>query len=330
MRVCTADFLIQGEAEESFPRFLDAIANNRDFTAIPGLAWRDRDSITVNPIQAAPDLTDRTHPLPAYDLVPAGAYQNISVETSRGCAGVCSFCSVRPRRQWTAFGVDESVQRIHRAEELGRGRFTSDTVYIADNCFTIDRKRAADICLRLTDEGLTGRITLKARVVDMMDSALLEAMARLRPAHLHLGVECGYDRGLRMVAKGTTTAEVVECAVLLERAGLARCTMFSFIVGLPWEDEQDCLTTMRFSARLAQEFGCQINTSLWTPVPSELWDRRAEYGIGCADDVFDRMGFLDPILRDVHPRITDEGHRRIRDTFAAYKSVGVPLRIRDS
>ena len=85
-----------GEGEKTTAALLGALAGGEDWREIAGLAWRDglsvRRSRTPRLIDPLDDL-----PFPARDDIAAvlDAGGPVSMSSSRGCPGRCSFCSVR-------------------------------------------------------------------------------------------------------------------------------------------------------------------------------------------------------------------------------------------
>ena len=103
------DVGVVGEAFRSFPEILRRLdAGNRDWDAVPGLAWRDpAGRIMVNP--EAPLLMELdTLPYPAWELFPLDIYfknseflyseegmsakRRLDVNASYGCSLICRFC----------------------------------------------------------------------------------------------------------------------------------------------------------------------------------------------------------------------------------------------
>lgn len=330
MESSPADFAIQGEGEAPFSALLDALACGGDISQIPGLCWRDNTKVVLNAPTPPPELRNTAQALPAYDLIPAEKYTTLTVETSRGCRGSCAFCSIPSRRHWRPFSPEDSFERIRRGYETGRPNVVTDCVYLSDDCFTADRWRAVEICGRIADSGLAARLSIEARVNDLLDSELRQALGRIRVHFIQIGVECGYERGLKLVSKGTTVERVRACAESLHKDGLHNAAMMSFIIGLPWEDEADCMATLQFAADLMHETGIGINTSWWVPIPSQLWERRAEFGIDLPDDIFDSVGWTrdQNIVGGQSPRLDQASKLRLEDRFATYEALGLPLRRR--
>lgn len=325
---CPADFVVQGEGELPFAGLLDALSAGQDPSSIAGLGWRNGDTVVLNAPAPPRDLQNRIQALPAYELIPPGTYSSLTADTSRGCRGSCAFCSIPSLRHWRGFSPTDSVERIRHAHECGRPNVTTDTMYLSDDCFTCDRDRAMEICAHLASERLPIRFALEARVNDLLDDGMRRAIGGIRVQFIQIGVECGYERGLKLVRKGTTLERIRSCASLLQKDGLAPAAMMSFIIGLPWEDESDCMATLRFAADLTGETGVGVNTVWWVPIPSELWERRAEFGIGLPDDIFDTVGWdwNSSIVRAYQPRLDAAAHRRIEERIAAYGAMGQTVR----
>jgi len=68
-----------------------------------------------------------------YDLMPAGEYPFMPVETSRGCRFDCIFCSVPRRRHWEGLDAGWAADRILDLVERHGHRFTRRTLYFVDD-----------------------------------------------------------------------------------------------------------------------------------------------------------------------------------------------------
>lgn len=92
------DAIILGEGEETLLELARVLAANGDWRTVAGLAYRDADNRIVRSrprrLIAELDLL----PFTARDSLPLALRHKpvIDIATSRGCSGVCSFCSIRP------------------------------------------------------------------------------------------------------------------------------------------------------------------------------------------------------------------------------------------
>src|SRR5205807_160362 len=85
-----------------------------------------------------------TFPLPDYGTLPRGIYKGLAVESSRGCAFDCSFCSTSYRKSWRGMEPEQFVDRLQAMLEH-LPRTTRQTVHIIDDEFSMNPRRATEI-----------------------------------------------------------------------------------------------------------------------------------------------------------------------------------------
>ena len=296
LEVSTADYVLRGEAEESLPELLDAIAAGRGFQEIGGLTWRDKDG-TVRSNPSRPLLSSQAleaGPAPAFDLLHDGEYQGIALESSRGCAFNCAFCSIPYRRSFRALGADAFVRRLTESLDLAEPRLRSPfgrtSVYILDDCFTTSKKRVVEIFERLEPLKNRVRYGIEARA-DQVTDAIARTMEGTEFWLIQMGLESGYPEGLRKVNKGLKIEDIERACSILRDHGLAEATDYAFIVGFPWESRDDCLRTLDFAVYLHMTYGGHISLAWYEPFPgSPLWDRRVEEGLPMHEGLYDDPG----------------------------------------
>ena len=91
------DFVLRGEAENSFTQLCTAIKHDRTVTGIPCIAFKNKDTVHINKPAWIQDLGEL--PVPAVELIDSTYYQRnkrhaITVVSSRGCPMPCSYCCV--------------------------------------------------------------------------------------------------------------------------------------------------------------------------------------------------------------------------------------------
>jgi magnesium-protoporphyrin IX monomethyl ester (oxidative) cyclase len=150
------DFIVMGEAEESFPALLKAIENGDSLQDIDGLAYRTEERQFINPKTAWIKDLDSL-PFPARNLLPLQKYfdinipflyfskspRNISFISSRGCPFSCRFCSsciywggrYRARSPENVLAELEHLKTVYGIEEV---KFEDDNL-------TLDTNRAKAI-----------------------------------------------------------------------------------------------------------------------------------------------------------------------------------------
>lgn len=308
----TADAVVRGEGEAAFPNLLRAWAAGEEPENVAGVTWKDPSGdIHVNSDQSL--LTEEeldALPLPAYHLVPPGRYGFAPMETSRGCRFRCIFCAIPfpvGIRQFTIARVEKTLRRI--AERSGC--FTAKSVFLSDDSFSAHRERAEET-LRLFRELAPGwQIGCEARISELLQHDLLSHFVRNPVYLIQVGVECGYDAGLKRIRKGLSTAMVRDFALAVAKLPFHYRIYWSFIIGFPWEAEQEVLQTINFAFNTARAAGSQqpqINP--YSPYPgSDIGDHPERYGLSpIAPACYDTAAWFNRFL----------GYSRVREPNRAF------------
>jgi radical SAM superfamily enzyme YgiQ (UPF0313 family) len=256
-------------------------------------------------MKIARELPD-TH-ISVYDEMLENLYLGIPVETSRGCRYNCTFCSILHRRNWRALTVEAVVEKIKRALNY-LNRVKLNNIHFTDDYFCGDLQRSIDILKWIETCETHFKLHFEARVNDFLHPIdFLKALPGDRISELHMGIECGYDEGLKRIGKGFRRQDVETCLSKLKAHDLTDKVSLSFIVGFPWERVSDCLKTIDYAKNLQEKYQIGNVTFLWwIPVISRLWENRAQYGIHFDPAIFDDAEFLtrEEFLYQSHPGLT--------------------------
>jgi radical SAM superfamily enzyme YgiQ (UPF0313 family) len=217
---------------------------------------------------------------PKYSVFNTDRYaQFISLVTSRGCPHNCIFCPVhltigrRLRFRTSASVTDEIEYWYNRGFRVFN---------IVDDNFTFNKKRVLDICEAIEKRGLTG-LTFSCRNgirADTVDKEVLEAMKRVGFNYIAFGIESGSERMLKVLKKGETLLD-------MENAVKAACdlgymvTLF-FIVGLPYETEEDVAKSLEFATKFPV-----FDVRFYNPIPfpgTELYEWVAKNSSFCMSE----------------------------------------------
>ena len=124
------DFVVRGEGEDSLVALLaascDRAATSRPSTACRGSTATASSCATPQPASSAFTSWQRHHRQRGTSCLRART--GLAVETSRGCAFDCSFCSTPYRRSWRALPADAVADRFE-ATAAFLGRTTERSTY---------------------------------------------------------------------------------------------------------------------------------------------------------------------------------------------------------
>lgn len=282
-----ADAVILGDGEEVIIQLNDALNGKGKLENIKNLSYKKNSIIYRNRYEAYKVFKD--YGVPAYDLIRENVYFNVPVETSRGCYYQCEFCSILDAHNWRGLDVETAVSRIEYAGTITKKVSIFDNVYIADNCFTADINRATAILKKIMNGSQSYKLHFEARCSDLIQGReeFINAIDPTRISSIQLGIESGYDLGLKNMKKGLTVDMVKECMKNLEKIDCAKKTFLSFIIGLPWESREDCIKTIEFAKYLEEKYGALVGVSWWLPLKSSLTEPHNKFGLYVDSNMYD-------------------------------------------
>jgi len=286
------DFVIRGEGETPLLRLCEVISGHGSLDSVPSLTWRNKaGELVQNPEKQRFSKQEIGElPLPDYSRLEPGAYKCLAIESSRGCAFDCVFCSTPYRKSWRAISPEVFVDRLETVmQHIDRVR--TGCIHIVDDEFALNPRRAMAIADCMHERGLSPQLLYDARAPDVVAPGFLERFAGLTAGML-IGAECGYDEGLLRVGKGITCQSLKDAAAALAKAGIADRVDFSFIMGLPWETLAEVEKTIRFATQLHADYGVHIMLQWYRQIPgSNLWaDAERDQKVTAA--MYDNYGFF--------------------------------------
>ena len=260
------DFACNSEGPVTVEQLLAVLkAASTEFSAVPGLVYRDGDEIRSVPAPALIRDLDADLHGNTWDLLPMERYRAhnwqcfedlsqrqpyASIYTSLGCPYRCTFCCIN-----APFGVNryrmrspEAVARevFHLHDEYGVRTFK-----IIDEMFVLNDRHVHAICDRLIERGLDLNFWAYARV-DTVKPEMLSKLRRAGIRWLALGIESGSEHVRDGAQKSFDNSEIVAIVRQIQAAGIY--VIGNFIFGLPDDD----LASMNATLELAMELNCEF------------------------------------------------------------------------
>ena len=256
----SVDFVVPGEADESFPGLVDALAAAAPPADMPGIIYRTQDgAIAATPrAEALRNLDALPHPSRRlYDGHPYTPLPNQSrrkpattVMTSRGCPWAqCRFCYQggkygSPYRRRSPENVVDELR--HLARDLG----FREVIFWDDN-FCANEKWVNAFCDLLDQERLDMTWTVQGRV-NTVTRDMLFRLARSGCYNLFLGFESGNQELLDLIDKGITIEQSRAAVQWANEAGLE--VRGAFMFGLPTETPAMAGKTINFACELDVDY----------------------------------------------------------------------------
>jgi B12-binding domain/radical SAM domain protein len=222
-----ADYVIVGEGEFTLPRLLRDIRQGGD-GKVPGV-------MTGGWYQPA----DTNVRLDAY---PAFSEMKGYIEISRGCPFACGYCQT-PQ----IFGhcmrhrsIDETARYANRHEQV---RFVSPNAFAYGSDGVHPRWEKVEALLKACrGQVFFGTFPSEVRPEFISPESLSLVNRYCSNTKLHFGAQSGSDMVLTRLGRGHTVADVLSALELCKEYALV--PVVDFIVGLPFESDEDQLATL--------------------------------------------------------------------------------------
>jgi radical SAM superfamily enzyme with C-terminal helix-hairpin-helix motif len=193
-------------------------------------------------------------------------------------------------QRFRARSADNVFSEIRHFYSLGWRNFD-----INDDCFTLDRQRAEEICDLIIDNALNIKFQLYNGIrVDTVNPQLLKKMRRAGCYFISYGCEAGNSKVIKAIKKGITLEQVRDAVNWTNEAGINNSV--NFIIGHKEETYADALDTIRFARSLPTNFVNFYNLLPYPGTESFEWARQH------ADFLVPPDSFLEDIsYRDNNP-----------------------------
>lgn len=282
----SCDFILAGEAEESFREFLLTIIQGNELCHVDGLGWKSNGKLFFNKKQKW--ITDLDSiPFPAYHLMELDRYFGLEAShglrhrkkfcpiiTSRGCPAKCTFCSAH--KVWGNKYRSRSVDNVLEEMRLLKEQYGIEEIMFEDDNVTANPKRATELFSRMIEEGFgfiwdtpngVGAWSLTENILD-----IIKQSGCIR---LNFPVESGAQHVLdSIIRKPLKLSRIKKLTSYCKKIDLDY-GMF-LVMGMPGEKIEDMWQSFHFAA----ECGCYTpHISVATPYPgTKLFDECIQKG----------------------------------------------------
>jgi anaerobic magnesium-protoporphyrin IX monomethyl ester cyclase len=257
------DYVITGEGEHSLVDLL----RGRDRQEIGGLYYKENGVVKNNPpAPLIPDLDQL--PYPAYHLLPMkkyhpalGGYKRlpaISMLTSRGCPGICTFCYKQMFGSKTRYRSAPSL--VSEIEYLIAHHGIREIVFY-DDTFTVHKDNVRKFCELLISKKINLTWSCMSRI-DCIDENLLILMKQAGCHQICYGVESADEQVLKNIKKNISLAKVEKVCQATKKAGID--LRLAFMLGNPGDTEASMNRTIDLALRLKPDL---VQFNITTPYP---------------------------------------------------------------
>lgn len=232
------DSILTGEGEKSLIQYVQYLENKLPINLVSGAVYKRNNIICKNSI-AFVDNVKQMKP-PVFKNLDFNNYlfKKINLEFSKGCYwGKCVYCCSSIKR-YHVINVIEAVNRIENIiKETGINVFA-----VLDDAVNLNfaNKFATEIIKRKLNIEYHMYIRLEKELNDNLFETLYESGLR----SIFFGLESASSRILNIMNKGIDINDVPRILKASHSAGIHN--IVSFVLGFPFETEEDLIKTIRF------------------------------------------------------------------------------------
>ena len=290
------DYGIRGEAELSFPQYLDALQERGDIYRVPGCVYRENGHFVKVPREYVEDMDAAAYP--AYQLFDLKLYAEHGISpaivTKRGCEFNCTYCpySELEGKRYRLKSSKRVVDEIEHIYKTGYPRM----VTFCDNNFNVPNNHALAVCQEIINRQLDitwGTGTIKPLNVTGDACRLYKESGC---GYLGLSVESASTRMLKRMQRGCTVDDIRQSLISLANSGIPFGASLMF--GAPGETPETISETLSLMDEYHVPDGVwvTIGICLWTDRQQVLADARADGQLDNDDQLFSGANYVSPQL----------------------------------
>jgi hypothetical protein len=266
------DAVVRGEGEVTVPELCAAIGAGEPPRGVRGVTWRGEDGRVhreadrepMNDLSnLAPYAWELLPPLAAYKRITGASDGLVPIDSGRGCAYDCSFCTIG--RFWNRRSRTLPAKRLADEVESLRAMPAAKSAYLCHDIFGANRGQAVAFCEEMLRRRIDVPWEARARA-DHLDRELLELMGRAGCHRVLIGVESA-DAGVRRRNQKGMRDDIDMLEVVDDCAAARITPILSLILGLPGEDEGALRASLDLCARASLRAGVNLSLHLVNPQP---------------------------------------------------------------
>ncbi|WP_017753477.1 B12-binding domain-containing radical SAM protein [Calidifontibacillus oryziterrae] len=232
-KITEVDFIVIGEGESTFKSLLTEITTGHNYHNVAGIAYRNADTVILNPQREKLDLTTIPSPYRFPEDIPSLSKRVVYVETSRGCPFTCQFCLSSIEVGVRYFNREKIKEDILYLMDNG-----AKTIKFVDRTFNISRSYAMEMFQFLIDHHYPGTVFQFEITADIMRPEVIQFLNEHAPAGLfrfEIGVQSTNDYTNELVKRKQNFEKLARTVTMVKEGGEI-AQHLDLIAGLPEEN----------------------------------------------------------------------------------------------
>jgi len=238
------DFVAYTEGEHTLSMLIDEIkSGDQRYDKIPGLIYKDRDSIRRTPPSELIGFYDINYELLA-ESVQKTFPEYMQVLVGRGCSFKCTFCfNSICGQKWRGRPMPEVINELEKIVE----KYDPQVIYFRDENFFHSKNRIKEFISSYKEKGFNFKWQALCRASyynkRYIDLDFLRELESINCEQLRFGFESGSQRVLNYLKKGINVDNVKRLVYDLSKVTKINGN-YSFMIGVPDETYEEYKKTL--------------------------------------------------------------------------------------
>ena len=225
-QIPAVDLIVLGEGEVTFSRLTKAVSEGTPWKHLDGIAYRQNDEVVINQPATKPDIYSLCWP--SRDLLDVCLKKTnyATILASRGCYGICTFCSNQSFER-TSVGSNwrgrSPIDIVNEIEELRRSRDVRVFKFNNPNIFGPGkggRQHVVDICNEIINRNIDDVHIMGFCRSNDIDLEVATLMSRAGFERVLMGIESANPKILRLFKKGESLETIRQSIDIFRRVGI--------------------------------------------------------------------------------------------------------------
>lgn len=274
----TLHLVARGEGEITFIEILKCILENRGFKDVKGVTYRDNDNIIkVNEDRPVIEDLDSIASPYIYNTFELQFYEEMVIETLRGCPFTCGFCFYGGgQKKIRYFSMERVKKEFEIIKMLGGPRRCE---FIDPNFNLPSRLEEIHKVIMEINREKYFRFRIEVNP-EFVTEEQIQMFKDMNVKHIEVGIQSTNEEELMMVNRAMNKSKVSRSIALLKDCGIE--TNFHLIMGLPKQTINSFKNSYQYL--IDQGVGDKVNSFLLQVLPgTDLSRRSEELGLKCTE-----------------------------------------------
>lgn len=303
------DYGVIGEAERVLPELLEELKKGND-PNLKNVISKKAGVVKIEKEKAGLLELPKANVDLLIDFEPYNERGSYPVQTKRGCAHKCIYCSY-PTIEGKSYRLRAVSEIVDEIEEVQQ-RIHDVTIEFVDSTFNSPLSHAMEICQEIIRRGLEVKLRTMGVNPGEVTQDLLIAMKNAGFAQIDCTPDSASESMIKNYRKNFTLRKLKECAKLIRKHNMP--TMWFFMLGGPGETEKTILETFQFiDEYIFEEDMVHITEGIRIIPNTPLYDIALQEGVISKDtSVIEPMFYVSPSIgkRKLTQILEQEIHKR--------------------